>query len=91
MSRPLVMDGCDSAILGYVEDNQGQLLVIYGEEELQAEFEAQFAEDDDPAEVAREWINFNIAGAYVGPGTPLILYRADREAIDTLAEELADD
>ena len=91
MIKPRVVDGCDSAILGCVEDNQGQMLVVYGMDELLAHFEAQFAEDDDPGAAAAEWVSFNIAGAYVGPGTPLILYQADREAIDILAEELADE
>jgi hypothetical protein len=99
MSDVLMIDGCDEAILGYTEVG-GQMVVIYGYEQLVEVFVDQFREAGDQGaqdeqeynegveEQAVGWVDFNIVGAYLGPGTPLILYQGDREVISELAEIL---
>jgi hypothetical protein len=87
-----VLDNCDAAILGHVfVDNQ--MVVVYDYEKLIEVFMEQFRRnvpsdetEDELREGAVEWIEYNIVGAYMGPGTPLILYPGDRAIIDELSE-----
>lgn len=64
--EPLCIPGADAAILGTVW-RCGQLpFVVYDYGKLVAHFVREGMSDDD----ALEWIEVNIKGAWVGPGTP---------------------
>ena len=86
--RALVIDGCDEAILGYVEAGDS-MLVAYGYDELIDVFMAEPHNMDRDGAV--EWIDFNILGAYMGEGTPVIVHNADRGYIDDLADQESDE
>lgn len=88
---PLVIDGCDSAIVGAGVDNHGQMIIVYDYEALYGHFVEQFQDLDEPGAAALEWISFNIIGAYMGAGTPLIMYPGDREVVDAAADEYCEE
>lgn len=64
------MDDLDHCCLGKAERINMEPLLVYSYVKLMAHFMEQGM---DPEE-AVEWISFNVAGAWVGEGTPLILY-----------------
>ena len=66
-------DGCDAAIIGVVERCSQPPLVCYDYELLVQCFVEQGMSGED----AVEWVDFNLAGAWVGDGTPMILYRPE--------------
>jgi len=67
----LMIDGCESAIIGWFERcGQGPLL-IYDYEKLVTHFVKEGMDEDE----AEEWISFNIEGAWMGKGTPAIMHR----------------
>lgn len=74
----LFMDGFDEAIEGLVEPMDGPPLVVYSEEKILQMLAEQFG---DYAE-AMDHYYFNIAGAYMGEGTPLIMTPMDRATIE---------
>lgn len=86
MAKMLVIDGCDAAIIGHVETHEGPL-VVYDYNDLVQVFIDQGMDTDG----AVEWISFNIDGAYMGPGQPLILYSGGRAEVDEVAENLDDE
>jgi hypothetical protein len=60
----------DSAILGIAERVDGLHVIAYDSERvLQALMDA----NDWDVDEARDWFEFNTAGGYVGPGTPLFI------------------
>lgn len=74
----LFMDGFDEAIEGLVEPMDGPPLVVYSEEKI-----LQILMDDmQNYDEAMEHYSFNIAGAYMGAGTPLIMTPMDRTTIE---------
>ena len=93
-STTVVIDGCDSAILGYIEESGGPR-VIYSYDLLIDHFVAQFREDapdQDEVELAGmalEWISYNIERGlgYLGPLAPAILYPAGRDEIDERVDQ----
>ena len=65
-------DSLDAALVG-VGCRVGQLrLAVYDYELL---IEAHQSMNDWSREDATEWVDFNTVGAWVGEGTPIILYR----------------
>jgi len=60
----LTIDDCDAAIIG-VWDGK----VVYSRIKLDACFVAQGMTEEE----AMEWVDFNVAGASVGPMTPVIV------------------
>lgn len=67
----VLWDGLDTAIIG-IGLREGKPVAIYGYHALIDAFlarESKWTVDD-----AEEWIDFNIASAYVGPYTPLLQY-----------------
>lgn len=68
----LGIPGANSCILGLVYDCavQGAQRAVYDRAKLVQWF---MKENDWDEETAEEWIGFNVEGAYVGPGTPIIL------------------
>jgi hypothetical protein len=64
------MDGFDTAIIGIAEvPGQGVLLAYSEEAILKTLVERDGMTEDD----AEEYYTFNILGAYVGPGQPIIV------------------
>lgn len=60
----------DIAIIGIAEQLDGPHAVYNTEGVLQALMQSQ----DWDAEAARDWYEFNIAEAFVGPGAPIFIY-----------------
>ena len=87
--RTLLIDGADSAILGYVYRcgqtplvvyvyRCGQTpLVVYDYERLMLHYQGGGMTEEE----AVEWIETNVVGAWMGAGTPGVLMRANREEI----------
>jgi len=65
----LFMDGLDSAILG-VGGQFGAQLVVYSESAI---IESLMIEDGMSHLEANEYYEYNVAGAYVGENTPIII------------------
>ena len=77
----ILYDNCDSALIGtarlYREDKLVEL-AIYSYEALVEHFKEEFSKDEDTSideaeEQAMEWVDYNIAGGYLGIYTPLII------------------
>ena len=66
----VVFDGCDEAIVGYATRINLDPVVVYSYNLLIEVFVKQGMTEDE----AVEWIDYNVAGAWVGERTPLILY-----------------
>jgi len=79
----ITYDGCDSALVGtakIIREEQWVEVAIYSYELLVEHFKKQFLEDsenpisEDEAEVdAFEWVDYNVAGGYLGIRTPMII------------------
>lgn len=67
----LMADGFDDAIVGVAERCSQPALVVYDGEKC---LEILMAGGMDRSE-AQEYFNFNTLGAWVGPNTPLFLWR----------------
>ena len=77
----ILYDNCDSALIGtarlYREEKWVEL-AIYSYEALVEHFKTEFSQDEDTSideaeEQAMEWVDYNIAGGYLGIYTPLII------------------
>lgn len=81
----LVIDGCDDAVIGFVDgptqDGVTRMRAAYSYEKLVQVFIDQGMDYHE----AREWVEFNIMGAYLGIDTPVIVQDGDRETLDELA------
>lgn len=69
-NKPLKMDGFDSAIIGIAEVPGQGMLLAYSEEAI---LKTLVERDGMTEEDAEEYYTFNILGAYVGPGQPIIV------------------
>jgi hypothetical protein len=69
----LTMDGFDSAIMGIAVKPCQNTVVAYDFELLVKQCEADGMSYDE----AIEYIDYNIAGAYMGEGTPIIIRKLD--------------
>jgi hypothetical protein len=71
------LDGFDEAILGptYVFHIDGSRVEVlaYDAEGIRAILMREGMDSDE----AREYIEFNIEGAYMGPGTPILVWTQD--------------
>jgi hypothetical protein len=67
-------EGCDEAIVGIASRCGQYNLYVYDYDLLVHKFMG----DDMTEEEAMEWVDYNIAGAWIGSGTPIILYRGPR-------------
>jgi hypothetical protein len=74
----ILFDGLDDALVGWVEPINSPPLAVYDYVKL---VELVTVSAGSSWEDGQEYVNFNIVGAYVGPGTPLILYRPDEPDI----------
>lgn len=78
----LFIPNCDLALIGtYKLEREGETVVVscYDYDLLVDCFTKEFSVDseahEDPVEQAMEWVDYNIAGAYVGKFTPMIVYK----------------
>lgn len=71
----LEIPGANDAILGTVWRCGQAPFVVYDYEKLVVFFMGQGMTDED----AREWIDYNVEGAWVGPNTPGVLHRLEVE------------
>lgn len=79
----ITYDGCDSALVGIakiIREEQWVDVAIYSYEKLVEHFKQEFLQDtenpitEDEAETdAMEWVDYNIAGGYLGIRTPMII------------------
>lgn len=77
----ILYDNCDSALIGTARlyrDERWVELAIYSYEALVEHFKEEFSHDEDTSqdeaeEQAMEWVDYNIAGGYLGIYTPLII------------------
>ena len=79
----ITYDNCDSALVGIAKVIREEQMVesaIYSYERLVEYFKSEYLSDEenpmteDEAEVdAMEWVDYNIAGGYLGVRTPLII------------------
>ena len=77
----ILYDNCDSALIGTARlyrEEQWVELAIYSYEALVQHFKEEFSKDEDTSideaeEQAMEWVDYNIAGGYLGIYTPLII------------------
>ena len=67
-------DGCDEAIIGVASRCGAYNLYVYDYDLLVDKFIA----DGMTEEEAIEWVDYNIVGAWIGSGTPIILRRGPR-------------
>lgn len=81
------MDGYDEAIIGtswvWRDGGRRDVLVYSGNRILDILCERDGMDRED----AMEFIDFNIEGAYVGEGTPVIVWEATPEMIEEMYEE----
>jgi hypothetical protein len=73
----ILFDGLDEALVGMSEvwltTGAKVLRTVYSGEKMVEHFVDQGMTDDE----AREWISFNVEGAYVGESTPIIFWNYD--------------
>jgi len=81
--KTLLIDGADKAICGLVHRCGQVPIVIYEHNKLVK----HFIQSGMSLEDAQEWIEFNIIGAWVGNGTPGILFKANASSIKEQLDE----
>ena len=79
----ITYDNCDSALVGLAKVIREEKMVeiaIYSYERLVEHFKNEYLSDsenpiseDEAEEDAFEWVDFNIAGGYLGIRTPMII------------------
>jgi hypothetical protein len=74
----LVADGYDEAVLGIARRGSQPDLIAYDVEKI---IEILMTRDDMTYEVAVEFFDFNIAGAWVGEETPIFIYKMTIEEV----------
>lgn len=70
----LFFDDCDRALIG--PGNQygaTPVLAVYSYDALIEVFAEKFSNEEDPHTAAIEWVEANVACAYIGPMTPIIV------------------
>jgi hypothetical protein len=70
--QALLANGFEEAIVGVAVRCSKPPLVVYDAEKC---IELLMEDSDMSEEDAREYFDFNVLGAWVGPGTPLFLWR----------------
>jgi hypothetical protein len=67
-----VMDGLDEAIVGFAQQASKDAVAVYSYGKILSILQRDMSYDD-----AVEHFEFNIAGAWVGESTPMVLYTED--------------
>ena len=73
----MTIDGCNQAIVGHFTRCGQPAVVVYDYSRLLRCFEKQGMTFEE----AQEWVSFNIEGAWVGAGTPAVMYRGNHAAV----------
>lgn len=81
--KPLLFDGLGSAFIGIATQGPSQPLAVYSWNKIIRENIRQGMTHEE----AEEWVSFNTAGAWVGPGTPLIFRKMSLRAFNAEMEE----
>lgn len=84
MSVPLLADGYEDAFIGCATSHDGQTRAVY---DIDACVNVLVERDGMDATEAREFLDFNTIGAYVGDGTPLYVERMSLDSFNELIEE----
>ena len=84
-AQPMVLpNNFGKAFMGYVECFGGNLLAVYCKETILGVLQKK---DKMSYEDAMEYFNYNIAGSWVGNGTPLYLERCDMDSFRDIVEQ----
>lgn len=75
--RPLIVDGADAAIIGYIHRPGEAPFVVYDRQKLLLHLMSDGTSESD----ACDWIDYNIAATWAGPGTPAILHACDIDGV----------
>lgn len=70
----LLFDGFEEALIGWARPMNSPTLAVY---DWNTMIDIMMSRDGCDMDDAIEFIDFNVVGAYVGPQTPIILYRPD--------------
>jgi hypothetical protein len=70
----MTITGIDSAIIGTVETDAGEVLLAYCYEKCIEHF---VSADGMSHEESMEWVDYNVVGSYMGSETPVILFEDD--------------
>lgn len=70
----LLFDGFDEALIGWARPMNSPTLAVYDWDTM---VDVLMSRDGCDMDGAIEFLDFNVVGAYVGPQTPIILYRPD--------------
>lgn len=74
----LTIDDCNDAIVGIAYDIKDSVYrVVYDRVKLVSVFVGQGMSEEE----ADEWVSFNVEGAYMGPGTPIIVSPMQAEEV----------
>ena len=84
-AQPMVLpNNFGKAFMGYVECFGGNLLAVYCKDTILSVLQKK---DKMSYEDAMEYFNYNIAGSWVGNGTPLYLERCSMDAFMDIVEQ----
>ena len=84
-AQPMVLpNNFGKAFVGYVECFGGNLLAVYSKDAILSVLQNK---DKMSYEDALEYFNYNIAGSWVGNGTPLYLERCSMDAFMDIVEQ----
>jgi hypothetical protein len=76
MSELIKIDGFDAAIVGVASRIGSEDFLVYSREKC---IEILMADDDMNYDEADEFLDFNVAGAYVGESTPAFMEEYEEE------------
>lgn len=81
---PLLCDGFDAALIGIVERCGQPTLACY---DVMKMADVLVTRDGMDLDESVEYLRFNVIGAWMGPGTPVFLWRMPPEdAVDVLSQ-----
>jgi hypothetical protein len=70
----LLFDGMDDALIGWASPMNSPTVAVYDYNLL---VEVVMHRDGLAEDEAVEYVDFNVVGAYMGPSTPIVMYRPD--------------
>ena len=70
----ILFDGLDDALIGWSRPMNSPTLAVY---DYNLMVELIVGRDGCTVDDAIEFVDFNVIGMYVGPGTPIVMYRPD--------------
>jgi hypothetical protein len=79
----LLFTGFDDALIGWSRPMNSPTLAVYDYELIVREVMRRDGCDMDEAV---EFVDFNVVGAYMGPGTPIVMYRPEWVDVRFLAD-----